>query len=99
MGAASLLIVESWPWSDAAKVIHEYRRCMVLHSPSTTPSEDHQATPSYCPTESPWGELRRGAFGTCTRVAGLYWNLSVAGPAALCGQPLILTVRCYLIST
>ena len=99
MGAASLLFVESWPWSDAAKVIRECRRRMVLHSPSTTPSEDHQATPSYRPTESPWGELRRGAFGTCTRVAGLYWNLSVAGPAALCGQPLILAVRCCLIST
>ena len=35
-GVASLLLVESWPWSDAAKVIRECRRRMVLHPPSTS---------------------------------------------------------------
>ena len=42
--------------------------------------------------ELQWGELCYGAFGTCARIAGSYWNLSVAGPAAPCWQPLILAV-------
>ena len=42
--------------------------------------------------ELQWGESRSGAFGTARGVAGSYFNLSVVGPAALCGQPLVLAV-------
>ena len=51
--------------------------------PPLSPSEDHQATPSYCFHRVAVGWAAPGAFGTCTRIAGLYLNLSVAGPAAL----------------
>ena len=34
----------------------------------------------------------RGPLAPARGVAGSYFNLSVVGPAALCGQPLVLAV-------
>ena len=43
-------------------------------------------------TELQWGELLQEPFSAYASFAGSYWNLSVAGPAVPCGQPLMLAV-------
>jgi hypothetical protein len=66
-------------WSDVPTLFLRRRPLTTLGRPTPTVTADLQ-----------WGEPRSEAFGTDAHVAGS--NVNVAGPAAPCGQPLVLAV-------
>ncbi|KAF8272678.1 hypothetical protein EI94DRAFT_1697236 [Lactarius quietus] len=59
----------------------------LYHPPLQSPSEDHQATPSYhfC-VEFQWGELHSGAFVPAHGITGSYFNLSVVSEEECMGR-------------
>ena len=66
-------------WSDAPILFLHRRPLTTLGRPTPTAIVDSQ-----------WCEPRLDAFSTDARVAGS--SVTVAGPAAPCGQPLVLAV-------
>jgi hypothetical protein len=70
------------PWSDVPTLFLRRRPLTTLGRPTPTVVADSQ-----------WGEPRSEAFGTDARIALFAGsNVNVAGPAAPCGQPLVLAV-------
>jgi hypothetical protein len=66
-------------WSDSPALFLRRRPLTILGRPPPTAVVDSQ-----------WGEPRSEAFGTHARVAGS--SVNVVGPAAPCGQPLVLAI-------